>query len=402
MVKKVVKSDIKPEWKLLYESENKKVDQLFDIYRMDKRKAKVIFNQNNAHDYNRTRVVLFEFPNGDFKIINNRKNYGISISGIIYSRERTESAIIYKDKKFYYAFNKRGKKITQLTFNYLHSFINQPGNQLNDVYEYIQNRFGWLRNLSEASAGHHLSFNTIVSKKLFNEKVIYRHVYDCPYPIAKLIHENRYNIFDFKKFWSKGKRVLANIEALRSEMFKHPLFYDTINMADSLGHKINCSWSMKRFKQEHDKWMKEIVEVILEFEPLRNLKLNKAFIDFARFSGYEILLTNHDLIAEGKMMNHCVGTYSINVDSGRSGIYRVGGYTLELVISKPYVSIDDIANGVKSEWELTIGQLRGFSNASPPKELDIQVRLMLSKFNELGYEINGYKEQKSEDFIFLI
>ena len=131
-------------------------------------------------------------------------------------------------------------------------------------------------------------------------------------------------------------------------------------------------------KQEHDNFSKEIVKVILEFEELQQLRIKKVYRDFAAFSGIELLETNHDLIAEGRTMHHCVGTYSSTVDTGTCAIYRYKGHTLDLRFRKPYVfkSTDE-----ELKKKLDINQFMGYDNVSAPKELRDEVQLILDAFN---------------------
>lgn len=392
--KKIIKSEVKPEWRLLHEVTNPRVDKLYDIYRMDKQKASVIYNQD-TNNYTRTRVVLFEHLNGDFRIARFNKKTGISINGIIYNRESTLEAITYKGKKFYYS---SGKKLVQLTYNHLTSFItnfNYDRDKVIETYQYLLKKFGWLRNLGESNIGWHISFNTIIGHKLYNEKSIIRYIFGTTYPTGKLAMNatSGWGYWQLKNDWKTVKRVCVNLENISAEMINSQLFFDTVRMGNQLGYKLNCSWSMKRFKREHDKWMKEVIAIILEFEPLRELRLNKVFKDFAVYSGYELLLTNHDLIEEGKSMNHCVGTYSYVCDNGTSGIYRVDGYTVELTVRKAYNASDKafiLLNG--NTHILSIGQIQGYSNSLVPVELRERIELMVLEFNKMGFKVEEYNQ----------
>ena len=84
-----------PKWTLLTESSNPSIDLLFDIYRQDSAKAKVIYCQNKG-GYEQTRKVLFEYSNGDFSITTFVKKFGISVTNRIYSSSRVTGSIIYK------------------------------------------------------------------------------------------------------------------------------------------------------------------------------------------------------------------------------------------------------------------------------------------------------------------
>jgi hypothetical protein len=145
-------------------------------------------------------------------------------------------------------------------------------------------------------------------------------------------------------------------------------------MAKTLGVKLNLAWGLNRLRLEHDKWAKEIVEVLLTYEPFRELNIARVYKDFAEYSGYEILTSNHALIEEGKVMGHCVGTYSGEVDRGSCGIFRVHGCTLDLRFSVRYFSED-------KRDVLYMNQYQDFGNSRPAEKAYTDVQNMLTKFN---------------------
>ena len=61
-------------WECLYESKNRSLEKLFEIYRESKYDARVIFKQSKGN-YDNIRVVLFEYDNGDFKIEVDKEHY---------------------------------------------------------------------------------------------------------------------------------------------------------------------------------------------------------------------------------------------------------------------------------------------------------------------------------------
>lgn len=102
----------------------------------------------------------------------------------------------------------------------------------------------------------------------------------------------------------------------------------------------------------------------------REMNVGLIFKDFEEFSGYELIKTTKDLAYEGKKMNHCVGSYVTDVDSGASGIYRIENHTLELR-----------KRWAKGHQFLRISQLRGYSNSTPPDDLSEKVGVMVENFN---------------------
>lgn len=363
---------------VLNEVKNISVSKLKQIYEKDKRKAKVIFDNNKGNqNYNETRICLFEYPNGDFRIASLVRKYGMSVNAIIYSRESNNWVISYKHKTKSFYFIDGMKRIKVLNMNILQSYC---GNSSSVVYDYLFVKFGWLRNILESKHAGSLSFTSIIKNKLYNDREILKHIYKCPYPVAKMLSENHapYSEWDFVKVWKEVKKVLINIENLKPEFLKSSYFTDTTKMAASLGYKVNCSWGLKRLKQEHDRYSKEIVNTILEFEDISDLNIRKVYLDFAKFSDIEILTTNHQLIYEGKVMSHCVGTYSSQVNSGVCAIYRYKGHTLDLRFRKPYV-VRTTNEEIKARLE--INQFMGYNNVYAPDELRKEVQEIINQFN---------------------
>jgi len=386
-------------WGLFSESKCPNLDRLLEIYKQDRMHAKVIFESNKSkYSYSSTRDVLFEFPNGDFKIARMVRQFGMSITNIIYHRESTDWAISYKKstKKLYFIGGVGNKgKITQCTYSTLLRVMPTQNNKIPDeypVYQYLASKFGWLRNIGEDQKLHALSFNVIMTKKLFNGKKALAHIYGVPYPVADILSKNKsgYNPWDYLKIWKQIRRHLINIENLKEEILGSNYFIDACKIGGQLGYKINCSWSLRRLKEEHDKWSKEYDAIVMKYEPVINLNIAQVYRDFSEFSGYKLLLTNHELINEGRLMCHCVGSYIGNVNAGDSGIMRVEGHTLEVGYRNTWVD-----NNYTKIKLLVYNQLKGVSNVNPPKDLDDGVRMMVDAFNEFKCDYQ-YPEHKND------
>ena len=386
-IKKEV-SSVKPNWTLIDEYKSLKVDALFDVYAKDKAKAKIYYHLNQG-SFITTRKVLFEYENGDFKFVNIRKTYGISSTNKMYSHEKTLESIMFKNGRFY-VYDNKGKKsfIQSLSYANLRMFLHSFGHE-STVMDYMTRRFGWLRFISEDWLCWNIIFDTIVKKKLYNQKAMYRYIYGCPYPIAKFVNDytnKTRSPINYLKVWKEMRKTLYNIENLSDELYKNQLFQDTCRMAQMVGEKVNCSWSLKRLTTEHDKWSKIVTQVLLESEPLIDLTVHPIFIEFAAHSGYTLLTTNHELISEGRNMNHCVGTYSPSVNSGKSGIFRVYDHTLELR---------------RSGNELSISQYMGYGNKSASIELHNKINELLSTFvASENYDGYYHKVNEGDDLPF--
>ena len=95
------KTEVKEECKLtvLIETKSQSVAKLREIYEQDRQKAKVIFDNNKTNCvYTESRICLFEYPNGDFRVVSLTRKFGMSINAVFYSRESNNWAISYKHK----------------------------------------------------------------------------------------------------------------------------------------------------------------------------------------------------------------------------------------------------------------------------------------------------------------
>ena len=366
----------------LYSQQNETVDTLFRIYQKDKFKARVYFMNENSHNFFKHRLVIFEEPNGDFNIVLFKKTYGISKSSIIYNRESRVFSIIKKGNKFYF---KNNIGLKPLTFNHL----------LNcNHYETIKNeliiKLPWLRYLTEFNIMKSVSLNTIYSKKLFSFEKALRHEYKLPYPSAKLLYEigNTSNEVKYLRYYIE---YLINVENLHNTLptYDFHIFYDTVKMAKTLDRKVNCSWSSRRLKEEHDEWSKEITDIVFT-EGDRPLNINNIFIEFSDMSGFYLLRTTKEMNIEGRKQSHCVATYVSKVDNGNSAIYSIDGYTLEL-------NSKWVENYTKKL--IFINQFRGYKNCDAPKEL---YNLVLDKLNEFNCVDYGVVIGKNDGEIFNI
>lgn len=384
---------VKPEWELLYEQDNVKIDRLIELYKENPKHARIIYKQGNNQEFQRNRVVVYTYLNGDINIVQFRHSFGISVTNRMYQSEKNVASLIYKkETNKWYSKSMGGIKL--LNYNLMSSFISNCSNYYNNsqtvnITKYMFKKLPWLRNMAEDkySVSHEVAFNTIITKKLFNLKSIYRHVFGIPYPVIEMMmevlhHGNGQNPIHFVKSWKEMKKVLINVENLKVEMFGHAGFMDACKMASSVNQKINCSWGLKRFAEEHDAWAKEISNVLLLNQKNTKMNIYHIYEDFAEYSGYELLRTNFDMVHDGLMMSHCVGTYIDRVDNGICAIYKVDGHTMELqfepVKFKHNLYNPQIMNSDRGLW---FNQIQGYKNSGAPQELKDKVQSVLDDFN---------------------
>jgi len=379
------KSEVK-QYTLFSETRSEKMDWLLDVYKQDRYKARVLY-YNTGASYFIWRSVCFERTDGSFEICNFTRKFGISKTNIIYSREKKTSSLIYKNKKFYY---RHGTMLK-------HAMYSDIPSNFKYALDFLTEKFPWLRNVSENKHCHNIALSTIMTYKLFNADKILKHIYKVPTRVIKVLtddYDGRHNIGYSqmpKKQWDRIKPYLINIENLKIDFIRNQYFHDTIEMAIKLDKRVNCSWSLNRLKTEHDIWSKELRVIMLEFEPLIDLDPSKIYKDFEAFTGYRLLTTNHELIAEGQKNNHCVAGYVDSVRRGQCGIYQVSGYTLEVRYGVNYYS--DMSKNKKT---MVFSQLRGYKNADAPVKLNMVVKEYINAFNN-KYNFVEYEKILNEE-----
>jgi hypothetical protein len=158
-----------------------------------------------------------------------------------------------------------------------------------------------------------------------------------------------------------------------------------------------------------------IGNIVLDCEETYDLAIRPEFLAFAEFSGYRLLRTNKDMLIEGMMQNHCVGTYIDKVNKGECAIFSVEGYTLQVGIEKKrellrgFFDIDENGDQIgelheidglddfdgdeeirlpqSKHHELKVFknmQFRGKHNVSAPPELVEKVQTEFDKFKAAG------------------
>lgn len=102
------------------------------------------------------------------------------------------------------------------------------------------------------------------------------------------------------------------------------------------GVQINPQWSTRRIKEEHDKWMIEERDRLAAIKRKEEIEYQGEFAtNTPRMFGdikATILNTVESIEIEGKVMGHCVGTYSRRAFKGEYRVVRIerNGYTCTL------------------------------------------------------------------------
>jgi hypothetical protein len=364
------------DFKVLHEGKNDLIDNLVKVYKNNPYYARVIFMNDGVDNYKVNRIVRFNLGSGDFDVVGFTKTFGISKTNRFYSNEKRNFTIRYRSGKFYIT-NKYG--IKHLSINTLYTSVSNR-DFVPIILDELTEEFGWIRFIHEEFVFHNLTFSSIIKYKLFNRRKALRHIFGVPYLVAKKLipYLNKHtasSVYSIKHY----TEYMLNIENLSNTIdeYDYVLFYDTLRMARMLDKKVNCSWSPKRLKEEHDSWSMEITN-ILYIEGDRDIKIKDIFYEFEEYSGYELIKRTKRIAFEGIKNNHCVATYVSKVESGTCAIFSLDGYTLEVGLSNP--------NYPNSS--LRLDQMRGYGNSLPPDELISEVNRFIESFNNVNGLIN--------------
>ena len=384
-------------YKLLSETDKTTVNKLIEIYKEKPLNARVKYFNDKSTKYQYYRLVLLEYADGNFSINYYRVTYGISVTSRMYHHDKLVYGIVFKNNKFYFLNKEVGQNSVKiLTHGLLTHFIRctegvyKSNLMVSVTFNYMRKRFPWIQVLNEHPLGDCLSFNRVLQHKLFSYKDISRDLLKVPNNICEIVIE-----YDYlaergdsgsvkRRIWLETLKVLEGAQNLTKEFIDSEYFRDTCKMAKTLGKKVNCRWKEKRLKEEHDVWAREISNIVLDCEPEYPLKINAYYHQFADFSDYKLLKTNKEMLIEGMVQNHCVGTYIERVNKGECAIYHVKGFTLQLALKLRLIKQDEygeeIINNSKRQHYFEIKQFKGHHNQNASLELHAEVQNIIDEF----------------------
>lgn len=308
-----------------------------------------IFAINN--DIQKKEQYLFDDGPKNWKVTDVTRKCGVSITNKKYGTLSTDSFVMQKGDKFYYKFKNIIRHLMP---------SNLVGNE--NAKKVLLEKHPWLNFVYEYNIP--ISFTKIFKHKLFNPKKALSFLYKCQYT-HKLDLFNKSGLIQRNTLPFALKRII-NLHRFNNDLtgeIDTNTFGDTLRFAHCLNKKVDMSWSVNRFMQEHNE-MQLIVSNTLFGIGDRPLTISPIF-DSAIDLIPGIIRTTKELSIEGMNQKHCVGTYASEIDKGNCVIFNYKGYTLQIGKSIP----------------LSIMQFRGKRNASAPEELRDEVNLILDKIN---------------------
>lgn len=329
------------------------IDKFLSMYEKDRFIARIYAIESSP---NINQVCLNETGKLSFQIFNDVKTYGVSTTLKLYARKKAHRKYFVNGNKFYYQFDNQLRPITVSSL------------QEDCVKDYFKRRFTWVNFLIENSFNV-IPFNTIVNKRLYSRNDVLRYLYSCPLEQALIIH--KYFGSD-QRGWKILAKSITNLQNLNEDLLKQQDFADTAILAFKHNTKVNAAWSVRRLKEEHDKWALELTNLLfsMDNEPL---KISDIYLQFSKgFPG--LIEDKKGLALEGLNQKHCVAGYANSVNSGQCAIFNVNGFTAEVR---------------KAGNKLYLNQIRGKFNAIAPENIRQNIKNKIEEFNSVERQ---YKE----------
>lgn len=172
---------------------------------------------------------------------------------------------------------------------------------------------------------------------------------------------------------------------------------DMQKQAEILEQKIDYTWSVKRFSQQHQDWTKEIME-------LKSDNLSDEFIPALQWlydqkhlvhPSMRLVCTEKDMYLEGSFMSHCVYTnYYNQVKAGEYVVYHVDHNGEQATAGIRF--FEERRNSSVTATSLVIDQVRSFRNKGVSDELQSIVKESVTALSTAYKEM---REQQRRDYI---
>lgn len=232
-------------------------------------------------------TIIKVFTKKNIKIlIKESISYGVSIT----LKRYKSTKLIYK----YYIDTSTGL-IAKAKNN---KFLQCKPNELDiDTKNYVIGEMPWIKFIFDLNLP--VTFNTIITKKLYSTKKLLRWYWNTDYRTALKLNSIKNN--DHRYFIRKNLKNIDNINNINSKNFESDthlqLFINTLTLAVKVTKKINAIWSFNRLFNEYNKFNKIILNKLYENYnyPIRIHDIFKPILNFLLIRGYYIPRDYKDL-----------------------------------------------------------------------------------------------------------
>lgn len=241
-----------------------------EIYNKDREAARYYMINKSLSS---NRIVVFIDKNRHI-IVNEKIKYGVSITLKRYKSTKTIN-------KFFLDVN--NGSISKCVNN---KFIAcKPLDIPINIREYIINKIKWISFVFELNLP--VTFNTIVTKKLYSKRKLLSWYWCTNYPTALKL--NKFNELHGALYTiRKNTKNIKNLNNTNDNFFDFDnvnIFIEALNLAIKTMKVINMNWSKNRFKLEIKKMNRLILDKVYNNYD-KTLKINEKYLPFLKYIKY--------------------------------------------------------------------------------------------------------------------
>ena len=237
------------------------------------------------HPLQSNRIVAFIKDNVQI-IKQERIKYGVSISLKKYKSSKEEYKFYFDTNNGSITKSKNGKFIQC-----------KPSDIPLKIRDYIMTQKKWMSFIFELNLP--ITFNTIVTKKLYSKRKLLSWYYGCNYDIALKIN----TLYDERFVLKENIKSVKNINNINPEFFTNQnyrrLFIELLYLSIKTMRKINAGWSYNRIENEIKSVNRYILNVINNNTDEEELKIHDNFLPILKTlkdNDYQLIKTNKELI----------------------------------------------------------------------------------------------------------
>jgi len=373
---------------------NKDLNELVELYKVDKYLARFKFNYLDKHRFKRLYKALY-IKKGHIRCVSYNLGIGFNKNGVMYNYKKNTATYTFTNKGVFVRYS---SSQIRLAFGYeiADLFKSEPivREEVNKIYPTLESLINNI-NLVDKLNTRNNSLNYFINRKVYKLKDIFKLTFgfDLIPGVRRLIHsENNYEtngLFNVLAAMNKSKHGInkENFDwSLCSVLKKNEtgfnlseylrLLDDLIMLSNQTFQPVSFSWSVKRMTIEHDRLVVMLNTFLTKCEMSEPLSVNPIFQQFNADSGskYKLMLTTADLIVEGVSQHNCIGGYQNRVNQGYVGIYHRKGMSIALRVS--------YTNGVLNTIQINEYKYKYNVNVPDDDPVLIELKEDVSIFNE--------------------
>jgi len=262
-----LKEDKKWEYEIISDNTDNIFKKFNEIYDKNREAARYFILSENNKIYSQ-RIVVFINKKVHI-VVKESISYGVSISLKRYKSVKTLEK--------YYIDTNNGSISRSVNSKFIPC---KPTNISSEIKDYIISKMKWIGFVFKLNLP--VTFNTIVTKKLYSERKLLSWFWGTNYPTAlKLNHalKNNAELYTIRK----NTKNIENINNFNPEFFNNRenmcLFISTLYLSVKTLRKVNAAWSYNRLLLENKKMNRLILDKLYDNYNIQ-LPINECFLPF--------------------------------------------------------------------------------------------------------------------------